>query len=447
MPELYTIGRDPGCDITLADDSVSRVHAELSFMPDGRPYLRDCGSVNGTRITRAGIRSRIEIPEWLADVETMEFGDVVVDRDLFWEMVRDVRAKRQASAPVRDEVRGVLDEPKPGRDARQTPPEAPETDDGVPGLAEFVPVVAGFARLRERDLIVPSAAFAILVVMLMAAQLTSDSIAFLNTVGLAICLGSLLVVYRMCGKHKPWLAIGAVMLAETVVIRGGLTPFAFVFRTLTGANSMSDSKTLPIAFVGQFIGAGLMEELMKMVPALILIALSTTLIRSRLKKWTASEPLDVMVYACAAATAFVIIETLDLYVPGGMDRTFKETVAKTGDKQLSALRAVLEGSQLAIVRTLDGITGHIAYSGYFGYYVGLGLLRPSQRTRLWLGGWAGAAALHGADNAITGAGSLMGMLLVKLVAISFLVTAILNARKVSPTRAENFATVALSRAR
>ena len=59
----------------------------------------------------------------------------------------------------------------------------------------------------------------------------------------------------------------------------------------------------------------------------------------------------------------------------------------------------------------------------------------------------GAAALHGASNAVTGTGIMGLLLLVKLVTISFLVTAILNARKISPTRAENFATVALTRAR
>ena len=52
MSETFTIGRDPSCDITLADESVSRVHAEVVFLDDGRGYVRDCGIANGTRVVR-----------------------------------------------------------------------------------------------------------------------------------------------------------------------------------------------------------------------------------------------------------------------------------------------------------------------------------------------------------------------------------------------------------
>ena len=32
----YSIGRAPTCDIVLADELVSRVHAELAFLADGK---------------------------------------------------------------------------------------------------------------------------------------------------------------------------------------------------------------------------------------------------------------------------------------------------------------------------------------------------------------------------------------------------------------------------
>ncbi len=94
MNETFTIGRDPACDITLADDSVSRLHANLTILGDVRPYLTDRGSANGIRITRRGVRSAIGGPEWLDEIERIEFGDVVIEIGDFGEMVRAAREAR-----------------------------------------------------------------------------------------------------------------------------------------------------------------------------------------------------------------------------------------------------------------------------------------------------------------------------------------------------------------
>jgi hypothetical protein len=45
----FTIGREPACDMTLADMSVSRWHASLNREGDGW-LLTDLGSTNGTRL-------------------------------------------------------------------------------------------------------------------------------------------------------------------------------------------------------------------------------------------------------------------------------------------------------------------------------------------------------------------------------------------------------------
>jgi len=54
MPRRFTIGRDAHCDVPVADDSVSRVHAEIWLAEDGSLFLADRGSSNGTTILRAG---------------------------------------------------------------------------------------------------------------------------------------------------------------------------------------------------------------------------------------------------------------------------------------------------------------------------------------------------------------------------------------------------------
>jgi hypothetical protein len=54
MPRRFTIGRDGRCDVPIADDSVSRIHAEIWLAEDGSLFMADRGSSNGTTILRAG---------------------------------------------------------------------------------------------------------------------------------------------------------------------------------------------------------------------------------------------------------------------------------------------------------------------------------------------------------------------------------------------------------
>ena len=49
----YIIGRSPHADIVLADPSVARRHAELLRSDDGRLFLTDCASDNGSWILDA----------------------------------------------------------------------------------------------------------------------------------------------------------------------------------------------------------------------------------------------------------------------------------------------------------------------------------------------------------------------------------------------------------
>ncbi|MFN8110076.1 MAG: trypsin-like peptidase domain-containing protein [Thermoleophilia bacterium] len=46
----WVLGRDPGCDLVIDDERVSRRHATLRVAADGTAELRDLGSANGTRV-------------------------------------------------------------------------------------------------------------------------------------------------------------------------------------------------------------------------------------------------------------------------------------------------------------------------------------------------------------------------------------------------------------
>jgi Domain of unknown function (DUF1707)/FHA domain len=69
-PQLrYTIGREPDCDLTLADETVSRWHASL-VRADGSWLLDDLGSTNGTRVNGW----RVSAPTPVAPGDSVSFG-------------------------------------------------------------------------------------------------------------------------------------------------------------------------------------------------------------------------------------------------------------------------------------------------------------------------------------------------------------------------------------
>ena len=60
--DAAVIGRDPGCDIVLEDDRVSRRHARLAFA-EGAWRLADLESTNGTSLGGAPLDTRNLWPE------------------------------------------------------------------------------------------------------------------------------------------------------------------------------------------------------------------------------------------------------------------------------------------------------------------------------------------------------------------------------------------------
>ena len=52
LGEEVTIGRAPGCSVPLVDDTyVSQLHARI-YIRDGKPFVEDLGSTNGTFLNR-----------------------------------------------------------------------------------------------------------------------------------------------------------------------------------------------------------------------------------------------------------------------------------------------------------------------------------------------------------------------------------------------------------
>jgi hypothetical protein len=73
----FTIGRDKSCDVPIADDSVSRIHAEVWLGSDGTLMLADRGSSNGTSVIRNGVAFPVQ-QEALLISDQVRFGGVTL---------------------------------------------------------------------------------------------------------------------------------------------------------------------------------------------------------------------------------------------------------------------------------------------------------------------------------------------------------------------------------
>ena len=73
----YTIGRDTAASIPVQHETVSHIHAEVIPLPDGRVYVTDCASTNGTFLNEDGRWRRIS-QEFASAEARLRFGEVEV---------------------------------------------------------------------------------------------------------------------------------------------------------------------------------------------------------------------------------------------------------------------------------------------------------------------------------------------------------------------------------
>ena len=291
-------------------------------------------------------------------------------------------------------------------------------------LTQLVPILSKNNNLINKGFLLPGIATSIFIVILF---FSSNSGNFNILLGTYIITLAYYFIYRLCGKSKPWwLLFGVAFIQILILLSPILVLFIIVFRgILPGGITQTNFAS---AFIANFFGAGLMEELIKALPAFGLIWLSSKFKSPWREKIGIWEPLDGILILAAAGAGFTFIETLGQYVPMIID--------KGGE---------LVGLQLLIARTLASITGHMAYSGYFGYFIGLSMLKPSRRWLLLLIGWLTASVLHGLWNAAAAISpnpwiAYSSLALAGVLGYLFLIGAILKARQLSPTRAVNFAT-------
>src|SRR4051794_3014478 len=122
----FTIGREAGVDLVIADGKASRRHAALRVLPDGRATLYDLGSSNGTFVNGQRVQSVL-----LNGGEQIQIGDTVLVPG---------GAGAAAAAPAGQQA-GAPGAPPPGpagaggaaRAPPPTPPPPPQPPPAPPG--------------------------------------------------------------------------------------------------------------------------------------------------------------------------------------------------------------------------------------------------------------------------------------------------------------------------
>ena len=410
--DVTAIGRDPRCQIVVDPilfGSVSRRHAELrptEHSEGERPawWVCDLNSSNGTYLNGQRLRG----------CQILRSGDRVTlgsdGPEYIFEYLEDFN--REVSAVTQREAI------------------APNIPDSVT-LTQLFPIVSTGRELTRKAFLVPSVITIAFVVSLFVA--VGQPLLFNRLLAAYIALVGFYFVYQLCGKRKPWWVMVLAAMGTYFLLRSPALPlFVELFRNvLPGQVPTSGDAINPFTLLTRmFFGAGLMEELLKALPLAGLFLIGRFLPapwNDRVGIW---EPLDGILLGAASAVGFTLVETLGQYVPD---------MIQTTALQLGTGWDQLRGLQVLIPRLLGAISGHMAYSGYFGYFIGLAVLKPRQSWLILLIGYLTASGLHALWN-VMGSVSEILLALVGMLSYAFLAAAILKARSLSPTRSQNFAT-------
>jgi RsiW-degrading membrane proteinase PrsW (M82 family) len=246
-------------------------------------------------------------------------------------------------------------------------------------------------------------------------------------------------INQMCGRARSGLLQALVSVAMFWLLTTPFWDYWYdLFYSVIPSQSLEKSANPLAVIAGDIFGTGLGEEGFKAVPLLALAMVTVTftflsrrttgrrsaLLSSVTQHFGLREPLDGIVLGAASGSGFFIYETLVQYVPQAVDQA-KTNMAFQGLVQL-------------LGRGLPELTAHSAYSGMFGYFIGLAVLRPGMAALLIPLGWLSAAVLHGAWDATSDLvdSVLIGVpihVVIGVLSYALLAGAIFKARDISPS--------------
>lgn len=422
------LGRDPNsCQIVLDSNvhsMVSRRHAVIrpSQTPDGRTSFLVCdlNSANGTYLNG----------QILQGCQELQNGDRITLGNNGPEFFFGYQYQYNPQ-PV------GIPQPTPATNyaAFNYSAPSPSTNDDT-SLSQLIPLFSTPKDLTRKAYLVPGIITVIFVVLLFFVQ----GYLYQILLGAYLAGATLYFIYQLCGKPKPWWVLIVSTIITVVVLASPILDiFIIVFRGILPGSIPEDPSSLsfPELFIRFFFGAGLLEELLKALPIIIFYLIGKSLASPKRERIGVWEPLDGILLGSASAVGFTLFETLGQYVPGRIAEVAQE---------MGTEAALGAGLQLLIPRILGEVAGHMAWSGWFGYCIGLGILKPRLASRILPIGYLSASGLHGLWNSSAGLAGSLGVFVLGLLVVvggisyALLATAIIKARALSPTREQNFAT-------
>jgi RsiW-degrading membrane proteinase PrsW (M82 family) len=257
-------------------------------------------------------------------------------------------------------------------------------------------------------------------------------------------------ISQMCGRPRSGWLLALVSVFTFWLLTTWFWNFWYdLFYVVIPAQRLEKSSNALAVIAGNIVGTGLAEEGLKAVPLMGLALISVTFAflsrhrRGRLsavlsgvtKHFGLRGPLDGIVLGAASGSGFYLYETLAQYIPMVTNHT----------KNLA--EASFDGLVLLLARGLPELTAHSAYTGLFGYFIGLSVLWPRRAVFLIPLGWLSAAVLHGAWDATADLSDstvivVSVRLAIGLLSYALLAGAIFKARDISPSFAKRCAMLA-----
>ncbi|MCJ8282333.1 MAG: PrsW family glutamic-type intramembrane protease [Rivularia sp. ALOHA_DT_140] len=415
------IGRDPHCQVVLDAlkyRMVSRRHAvirPLSLSPDGEIswILCDLDSANGTYLNGKRLQECQQV--FPGDRITLGYdGPQLV-----------FSSEIEQRTTISTNISG----------GRTTSSRNYSKPDSV-SFTQLFPIASTGKDLTTKAYLIPGILTVVFVVLMFATVGKPEANQVI--VAVYIAFAAYYFIYQLCGKHKPWWVLLTMGLSTALILKSPILDlFLFAFREVLPGRlpSGQESITFTELLVRMFFGAGLMEELLKILPVIGIYLIGLKLSSPWKERVGVCEPLDGILLGAASAVGFTLLETLGQYVP----EATQNAAIQAGSESAGQFAGQLVGLQLLIPRILGSVAGHMAYSGYLGYFIGLAVLKPKLGGQILLVGYLSASALHALWNT-TGANNALLLVIVGVLSYAFLMAAILKARALSPNREQNFAT-------
>jgi len=205
-------------------------------------------------------------------------------------------------------------------------------------------------------------------------------------------------LYFYSRSTRPfWHYLGAFFFVAVCTATPVFNLLVFPFRgIIPGIMEMGLSQSsVGSAFVGMFFIAGLAEEWVKAIPALICLwAAFQQRKNPSAGGFTAGlalkGPLDGVVMGLFAGAGFILAETAGQYVPN----EYAQIAQQSGSQEMG----IVAGLGLLLPRVFGGLTGHMGWSAIVCYFIGLAAVRPSKWWSLALRGYLIAALMHATWN-------------------------------------------------